>query len=121
MLTVEPHSSILSSFEKTTSSSQFIDHLKSAIEGNLIQKFLYAFAYPIAASAKKFGLTSNSLTLFSFIFTLFAFVSLIKNNSYNFMLFWLIAYILDYADGTLARMTNSKGKTALRYDHTWGL
>ena len=90
---------------------------KDAIGENTIQKFLYVLAYPIAAIAKKFDLTPNALTLYSFIFTLFSFVSLINNNPYNFILLWLIAYILDYADGTLARMTNSKGKTALRYDH----
>ena len=48
---------------------------------------------------------------------LLAFISLIKNNLYGFISFWFFSYILDYADGTLARMTNSVGKTALRYDH----
>lgn len=90
---------------------------KNAIGGNPIQKLLYMLANPIATIAKKLSLTPNGLTLISFVFTLLAFASLVKNNLYSFVALWFIAYILDYADGTLARMTNSKGKTALRYDH----
>jgi len=84
---------------------------------NPIQKLLYILAYPIAKISSKFGLTPNILTLISFIFTIFAFISLVKNYLLSFILFWFVAFILDYADGTLARMTSSKGKTALRYDH----
>ena len=84
---------------------------------NPIQKLLYILAYPIAKISSKFGLTPNILTLISFIFTIFAFISLVKNYLLSFISFWFVAFILDYADGTLARMTNSKGKTALEYDH----
>jgi len=90
---------------------------KDAIGINPIQKLLYKLAYPIAKISSKFGLTPNILTLISFIFTIFAFISLVKNYLLSFILFWFVAFILDYADGTLARMTSSKGKTALRYDH----
>lgn len=74
-------------------------------------------ANPIATIAKKIGFTPNGLTLISCIFSVLAFASLVISNLYSFVAFWFVAYILDYADGTLARMTNSKGKTALRYDH----
>ena len=84
---------------------------------NPIQKLLYILAYPIAKISSKFGLTPNILTLISFIFTILAFISLVKNYLLSFISFWFVAFILDYADGTLARMTNSKGKTALEYDH----
>ena len=74
-------------------------------------------AYTLATIAKKLSLTPNGLTLISFAFALLAFASLVKKNLCSFVALWFIAYILDYVDGTLARMTNSKGKTALRYDH----
>ena len=90
---------------------------KKSIETNFIQKFLYILANPIATIAKKIGLTPNNLTLISFMFALLAFITLIKNNLYSFISLWFVSYILDYADGTLARMTNSVGKTALRHDH----
>ena len=90
---------------------------KNAIGQNPIQKLLYMLAYILATIAKKLSLTPNGLTLIACIFSLLAFISLVKNNLYSFVALWFIAYILDYADGTLARMTNSKGKTALRYDH----
>ena len=90
---------------------------KNAIFGNPIQKLLYILGYLFALIAKRFGLSPNGLTLISFICTSLAFVGLVKNNVYSFVALWFIAYILDYADGTLSRMTNSKGKTALRYDH----
>ncbi len=71
MLTVEPHSSILSSFEKTTSSSQFIDHLKSAIEGNLID-----------SECRYYSLTLKA----RFIDTL-AFLEKVQNEE-NFRFYW---------------------------------
>ena len=90
---------------------------KNAIGENSIQKLLYILGYFFALIAKLFGLTPNGLTLISFLCALLAFASLVISNLYSFVTFWFVAYILDYADGTLARMTNSKGKTALRYDH----
>ena len=90
---------------------------KNAIGQNPIQKLLYMLAYILATIAKKLSLTPNGLTLIACIFSLLAFISLVKNNLYSFVALWFIAYILDYADGTLARMTNSVGKTALRHDH----
>jgi hypothetical protein len=90
---------------------------KSSILNNPVQKLLYILAYPIAIIAKKTGFKPNDLTIFSFIFTGLAFIALFKKNLDSFILFWFIAFILDYADGTLARLINLKGKTALRIDH----
>ena len=90
---------------------------KNAVKGNFIQKLLYIIAYPTASIAKKIGITPNCLTFIGFILVILAFSSLVKNNLYGFIILWFFAYNLDYADGTLARMTNSAGKTALDYDH----
>ena len=90
---------------------------KDAIQNNQLQKFLYLLGYLFAISAKKFSLTPNSLTLISCIFTSLAFTALVIKNFYGFIFFWLIAYVLDYADGTLARMKQIKPKSSLRVDH----
>ena len=90
---------------------------KGAIHNNLLQKFLYLLGYSFAITAKQFSLTPNFLTLISCIFTSLAFIALVIKNFYGFIFFWLIAYILDYADGTLARMKRIKPKSILRIDH----
>jgi len=90
---------------------------KKAMENNPIQKLLYIVAYPITIIAKNIGFTPNGITFISCFFTLLAFFALVFNNLVGFIILWLIAYIMDYTDGTLARMTNSKGKTALNIDH----
>jgi len=90
---------------------------KYAILNNPVQKLLYILAYPIAVIAKKIGLKPNGLTLISLIFTGLAFTALFKKNLDSFVLYWFIAFILDYADGSLARLINLKRKTALRIDH----
>ena len=89
---------------------------KDAIH-NPIQIFLYAIAYPIALILNKIKLSPNLVTITSTIFAVFAFVSLIKSSLFLFYIFWSISYILDYADGTLARMINKVGRNALRIDH----
>lgn len=89
---------------------------KDAIH-NPIQIVLYAIAYPIALILNKIKLSPNSVTIISTIFAVFAFVSLIKSSLFLFYIFWGVSYILDYADGTLARMINKVRRNALRIDH----
>ena len=89
---------------------------KDAIH-NPIQIFLYVIAYPIAFILNKINVSPNSVTIFSIIFAIFAFVSLIKSSLLLFYIFWGISFILDYADGTLARMIKKVGQNALRIDH----
>ena len=89
---------------------------KDAIH-NPIQIFLYVVAYPLALFLNKIKLSPNSVTIISSIFAVFSFVSLIKYNLFLFYIFWGISFILDYADGTLARMINKVRKNALRIDH----
>ena len=89
---------------------------KEAIH-NPIQIFLYAIAYPLALILNKFKLSPNLVTIISTIFAVFAFVSLIKSSLFLFYIFWAVSYILDYADGTLARMINKLRRNALRIDH----
>ena len=84
---------------------------------NPFQILLYAFAYPIAIIFKRIGFSPNLVTIISTLFAILAFVSLIKSNLILFNIFWGISFLLDYTDGTLARLTNKVGKSALRIDH----
>ena len=84
---------------------------------NFILKIIYKISYPFALLFKRLGFSPNKVTCFSFFLTLFAFYSLFNKNIYFFLFFWSFAYIFDFADGTLARMTNNIGNKALRIDH----
>ena len=97
-------------------SSEFAN--KSAIDGNVLSLLLYKLAYP---SAKIFSLLSikpNLITWLSFFFTCLAVFFLYKeSSSFYFVIFWLISLHLDFADGTLARMTKKISNNAFRLDH----
>jgi phosphatidylglycerophosphate synthase len=84
---------------------------------NFILEIIYKTSYPFALLFKRLGFSPNKVTFLSFFFTLFAFYSLFNKNIYFFFFFWSFAYIFDFADGTLARMTNNIGNKALRIDH----
>ena len=84
---------------------------------NPIQFVLYAIAYPLALIFKKFHISPNQLTFLSVLLTVLAVVFLIEKDQLLFLLYWTAAYILDYTDGTLARMTKKIGNSALRLDH----
>ena len=90
---------------------------KGAVENNPILAIVYAIAYPLALLAKKIHLRPNIVTLFSFIFALLAFLALVFDKLLVFILLWLMAYILDFVDGTLARMTGQIDNSALDLDH----
>lgn len=82
-----------------------------------IMALMYLIAYPIALLFAKIRIKPNLVTFFSFLFSTFAFASLCHSRVMYFCIFWLIAYLLDFVDGTLARMTNQIRKKALRFDH----
>ena len=84
---------------------------------NPLIALVYLIAFPVVKISQKLGLTPNFITFCSFIFSLFAVYSLYENKLIQFTIFWFCSYILDFTDGTLARMTNNVRKTALRVDH----
>ena len=79
---------------------------------------IYKLAYPFALLFKKCDVSPNIVTYISFFLALVAFTCLIIKNLTGYLFFWFLSYILDYADGTLARMTKNIGTSALRIDHT---
>ena len=90
---------------------------KGAIENNPILTMMYIIAYPLAILAKKTHITPNSVTLFSFVFAILSVLALAYGEVFVFISLWLIAYILDFVDGTLARMTGQIETSALDFDH----
>jgi len=89
---------------------------KSALH-NPIQVLLYAIAFPVAKLLSVSRFTPNLVTLISVFFAILSFISLANCKLSLFYIFWTLSYLLDYADGTLARLTNNIGKSALRLDH----
>ena len=89
-----------------------------AIRNNPIQKILYIFGYYFALVFRIIGATPNQLTFLSLIFAVASAFSLFYESINGFVIFFVLSHILDYADGTLARMTNNVRKTSLRLDHT---
>jgi len=90
---------------------------KGAIENNPILAFMYTIAFPLALLAKQIHLKPNAVTLVSFIFALLAFLALAFNEIFVFVILWSVAYVLDFVDGTLARMTGQIENSALDLDH----
>lgn len=84
---------------------------------NPLMAAMYTLAYPTAKVFNKIGITPNAVTAFSFIFAILAFFSLLNERLDLFFVFWFVAYLLDFVDGTLARMTANERKKALRIDH----
>jgi len=78
---------------------------------------LYVAAVPVAVCFKKIGLSPNYVTALSLVFSLCALGALALENLLWFLFFWFLAYLFDFVDGTLARMTGQVGKSALRVDH----
>lgn len=99
------------------SNTKFLSFSNKDALHNPFQVVLYTIAYPIALVFRKIGLSPNCVTLISFIFATIAFLSLVNKNIEIFILTWFFSYLLDYTDGTLARLANKIGTKALRYDH----
>lgn len=88
------------------------------IAGNPLQRILYRFAYPFASLLNRIGLTPDQITGLSLAFACCAFAALvIDDGAAWFSLFWGISILLDYCDGTVARMSNRISKSAFRFDH----
>ena len=91
---------------------------KNAVTGNPLLWLMYRLAYPFSVFLAKLNLTPNQITTLSLAFSIAAFFSLTSTSGLSwFITFWLIAVLLDFCDGTVARMTNQISKTAFRYDH----
>lgn len=97
-------------------SDKYVNH--NAVVGNILLLLMYRFAYPFAVLLNKLRLSPNQITTQSLIFSILAFFSLVYDDSYLwFSIFWGLTILMDFCDGTVARMANKVSKTAFRYDH----
>ena len=79
---------------------------------------MYRFAYPFSLILNKLNLNPNQVTVASLILTILACTSLIYLSApLLFSIFWSLAILFDFCDGTLARMTGKLRTSAFRIDH----
>jgi phosphatidylglycerophosphate synthase len=98
-------------------SDKFIN--KGASKNNIVVYFLGRLTYPMSLIFSKMGVTPNQITTLSTFFAILSAIALVYSDNYVlFMTFWSISLLLDFCDGTLARMTGQVRITAFRYDHT---
>ncbi len=98
-------------------SDKFIN--KGASKNNIVVYFLGRLTYPMSLIFSKMGVTPNQITTLSTFFAILSAIALVYSDNYVlFMTFWSISSLLDFCDGTLARMTGQVRATAFRYDHT---
>ena len=85
---------------------------------NFIQRQMYRLAYPFAVLLNKLHFSPNLITTLSLVFTIFSFVALINDEGWVwFSICWGVSVLLDFCDGTVARMSDRVSKTGFRYDH----
>ena len=87
-------------------------------EVNIVQLVMYRFAYPFAVLLNRLGMSANLITTLSLVCSLLAFSALAFDDGWRwFTIFWGTSVLLDFCDGTVARMSDSVSKSAFRYDH----
>jgi len=97
-------------------SDKYVNH--KAVVGNALLLLMYRFAYPFAVLLNKLHLSPNQITTQSLVFSILAFVALVYDEGWVwFSILWGMTVLLDFCDGTVARMTDSVSKQAFRYDH----
>ena len=97
-------------------SDEYANH--KAIGGNTLLLVIYRFAYPFAFVLHKLGFSPNQITTLSTISAILAaFFLILGYSKIWFLVFWLVSVVLDFCDGTIARMSDNISKTAFRYDH----
>lgn len=87
----------------------------AAVSNNPLMKLLFLASYPFAVFFRAIKWTPNSVTALSFLFAVASFVFLLFENVTAFVICWYLSLSLDFADGTLARMTGVYEK--FKIDH----
>ena len=90
--------------------------------GNPVTWILYRLAYPFALAASRTGISANAVSLLSLLLAFGAVVALvIVDSTLGFSFLWASSVLLDFADGTVARMAGRANRSAFRLDHTLDL
>ena len=100
----------------------FEDYLnKNAIEANFIMFYLYKLTFPISIFFYKKNISPNVISIFSLLFGVTSSLFLLFNYTFTFTLFWLFSLILDFCDGTVARLSRTKSNLNFNIDHYFDL
>ncbi len=78
---------------------------------------MYGVSYPFAYLLNAIRISPNNITTISIVLTFIACYALITGSVMWYLVFWACAVLLDFCDGTVARMSNTVSKSAFRYDH----
>lgn len=97
-------------------SDKYVNH--DAVVGNTVLLLMYRAAYPFAALLCNLRMSPNQITTHSLAFSILAFLALLYDDGRIwFAVFWGMTVLLDFCDGTVARMTDNVSRQAFRYDH----
>ena len=97
-------------------SDRYANH--GTIGHNLLLLAMYRFAYPFARALNAIGLTPNQLTALSCAAAVAAAAALVLHPGvWVFALLWGASLLLDFCDGTVARMSGRVSRNAFRFDH----
>lgn len=104
------------SFFQRLFSEQYVN--RGAIGGNMLLYAMYRFAYPFAYVLNCVGISPDAITTLSILSAIMAFVVLASGAAYGwFVLLWSLTILLDFCDGTVARMSGRIATRMFRFDH----
>jgi phosphatidylglycerophosphate synthase len=88
-----------------------------AITYNPIMLLIYRITYPLSLLLNYFKIKPNTISFISFFFCLISLFFLVNSHSLYFSIFWILAIIFDFCDGTVARLSMKKTKLKFNLDH----
>jgi phosphatidylglycerophosphate synthase len=88
-----------------------------AVLYNPIMIFLYRISFPLSILFNYLKIKPNTISFFSLFFCLISAFFILKNNSFFFALFWSLSILLDFCDGTVARLSNYRSNFRFNLDH----
>lgn len=90
---------------------------QSAVRSNPINGVLYILTYPLSRLATALQISPNSITAVSFFSAIGAFCALLFADITLFALLWAVSFLLDFVDGTVARMSQRVSSFIIDLDH----
>lgn len=97
-------------------SDRYANH--GAIGHNLLLLAMYRLAYPFAVLLNAARLSPNQITVLSGLSAVGAAAALVfAADAWPFAVLWGVSLLLDFCDGTVARMSSRVSTNAFRFDH----
>lgn len=97
-------------------SDRYANH--AAIGHNILLLAMYRLAYPFAVLLNAARLSPNQITVLSCLSAIGAAAALVlAADTWPFAVLWGVSLLLDFCDGTVARMSSRVSTNAFRFDH----